>query len=375
MLLALQGEQREADELRRLQLRLERANEHVNQLQSRLASQESSGQASCSDQLAEAQRAQQAQQLEIETLRRQLSSSQAGSSSSSSRGSLSSREGESEVQRAQQQLQIQSQASDLNGCSDKDQQLGDLKEQVAQLQAALAKATAEGLPAQAISAELAQVDGAALSDITKADGSRQAASVQLDLLSPLDWSLDSAPTQWCQLAVQDSAAFCHRLGLLLQDSRQQRAELAAQSAEFAQQRATAAEQRETIAEQAQRLTQQTGRLSQASSELADKAAALESCSQEVSTLQGQLADSKSVTNLQSDQLAVLQAEVNQLRGSLAAAEKVAAGSGIPVEQLQLEMADLKGQLQVRSMCIFQLPLCACHHMKASFSKQQSVSLC
>lgn len=319
----MQGEQQEADELRRLHLRLERANEHVSELQSRLASQASSTQTSCSDQLAEAQ---QAQELEIEALRQQPDSCQASGSS----------EGELEAQHAQQQLEIASLRRQLQesqtGCSsDSQQQLESLRAEVSQLQDALVNATSGGTApgTAAANRELqAAIPG----------GGKQEAGPQLDILCSVDCSFDSPPEQWRQLAVQDSTAFCHQLALLQQEHQQQKAELG-------EQRATAAEQKAIVAAQEAKLAQQGSSLAQAAQELAEKASALQQCSEEVALLQSRLTDSQSVTSLQSDQLAVLQAEVDQLRCSLEAAEKQA-GSTATDEQLQQEVADLKSRLQV-----------------------------
>ena len=321
----MQGEQQETGELRRLHLRLERANEHVNQLQSRLVSQASSAGTSCSDQLAAAHRAQQAQQLEIESLRRQLAGSQASTSSSSSK----EEEEEFETQRAKQQAEIKSLRQQLQdhkdtGAFDRDQQLGHLKAEITQLQRALAKATAEatGLSTQT-GAQTDNQAGVSHSS-TAADGGKQDASTQLSVLSNQDWSPDSEAAQWCQLALQDRPAFCDQLSRLQQELQQQRADLA--------------ERKVSAAEQADRLAQ-------AAADLADKASALQRCFEEVAALQSQLTDCKSVTSLQSDQLAVLQAEVDQLRCSLAAAEKLAGGSTAD-EQLKQEVEDLRSRLQV-----------------------------
>lgn len=322
----MQGEQQETGELRRLHLRLERANEHVNQLQSRLASQTGSD-TSCSDQLAEAQRAQQAQQLEIESLQRQLAGSQASSSDGSSK------EEEREAQHAQQQVEIQALRRQLQeqkqSCSlDRDQQLECLGAEIKQLQGALAAATAE-----ATGAETKQ-QGATYDDMAAVNGGKPDDGKQA-------WELDCAPAQWCQLALQDSAAFCDRLALLQQELKHQRAELSEQQASTAGQKAT-------ITEQKAKLAQQDSRLAQAGTDLAAKASALQRCSEEVAELQSRLTDCKSVTSLQSEQLAVLQAEVDQLRCSLAAAEKLAGGSAAD-EQLRQEVKELTSRLQVRHL--------------------------
>ena len=65
-------------------------------------------------------------------------------------------------------------------------------------------------------------------------------------------------------------------------------------------------------------------------------------------LESKLTDCKSVTSLQSEQLAVLQSEVDQLRCSLAAAEKLAGGSATD-EQLRQEVKELRSRLQVRQL--------------------------
>lgn len=324
----MQGEQQEAGELRRLHLRLERANEHVNQLQSRLASQASSD-TSCSHQLAEAQRAQQAQQLEIESLQRQLAGSQASSSNSGSK------EEELEAQHAQQQLEIkalrrQLQEQNKSGSLDRDQQLEGLKAEIAKLQEALAKAANEATgPSTQTGAEAKQ--HAVTSDGTAAaNGGKQQS-----------WKLDCEPAQWCQLAWQDRTTFCDQLALLQQ-------ELKAQRAEFTEREAGTVEQKATITEQKASLAQQDSRLAQAAADLADKTSALHRCSEEVAMLESKLTDCKSVTSLQSEQLAVLQSEVDQLRCSLAAAEKLAGGSATD-EQLRQEVKELRSRLQVRQL--------------------------
>ena len=327
----MQGEQQETGELRRLHLRLERANEHVNQLQSRLASQAGTAGTSCSDQLAEAQHAQQAQQLEIDSLRRQLAGSQASTSSSNS----SSKEEEHEAQHAKQQVEIESLQQQLqeqqNSCGlDRDQQLERLRAEVTQLQGALAKATAERVgPSGRPDAEADQLATTSEGTATAAGDRKQDA--QLGVLSDSTWSLDSEPAQWCELALQDRPAFCSQLGRLQQELQQQRADLLDRKADLAEQKAT--------------ISQQADRLAQAASEVTDKASALQRCSAEVAALQSQLTDCKLVTGLQSDQLAMLQAEVDQLRGSLAAAEKLAGGSEA-AEQLQREVEELRSRLQV-----------------------------
>ena len=339
----MQGEQQETGELRRLHLRLERANEHVNQLQSRLASQASTAGTNCSDQLAEAQHAQQAQQLEIETLRQQLAGSQASTSSSDS----SSKEEELETKHAKQQVEIESLRQQLqehrNSCGlDRDQQLERLRAEITQLQGALANATAgEAGPSRQPGAEanklaLTSEGTATAAGDTKQNGMKQDA--QLEVLPDSKWSLDSEPAQWCQLALQDRPAFCSRLGHLQQELQKQRADLVDRRADLDKQKAAAAQQKATI-------SQQADRLAQAASDLSEKASALQRCSEEVATMQSQLTDCKSVTSLQSDQLAVLQAEVDQLRASLAAAEKLASG-GEAAEQLQQEVGELRIRLQV-----------------------------
>lgn len=336
----MQGEQQETGELRRLHLRLERANEHVNQLQSRLASQATTAGTSCSDQLAEAQHVEQAQQLELDSLRRQLAGSQASTSSSDS----SSKEEEREAQHAKQQ-EIESLRQQLqeqqNSCGlDRDQQLEHLRAEITQLQAALAKATAEGAgPSRRPGAKADKLatttegTATAASD-RKQDGGKQHA--QLDVLPNSSWSLDSEPAQWCGLALQDTPAFCGQLGRLQQELQQQRADLVDRKADLVEQKAT--------------ISQQADQLAQAARDLTDKASALQRCYEEVAALQSQLTDCKSVTGLQSDQLAVLQAEVDQLRGSLAAAEKLSSGSEA-AEQLQQEMEELRSRLQV-SLALF-----------------------
>lgn len=348
---ALQGEQQETGELRRLHLRLERANEHVNQLQSRLASQVIAASTSCPDQLGEAQHAQQA---EIESLRRQL----AGTSTSSSESS--SKEEELEAQHAKQQVEIESLQQQLqeqrNSCaSDRDQQLKRLRAEITQLQGALATATAEGSgPSRQAGAEannqvsVSEDAAAAAGGGGKQGGGKQ--SAQLDVLSNSEWSLDSEPAQWCQLALQNRPAFCSQLGRLQQELQQQRADLADQKADLEEQKAT--------------VSQQADRLAQAASDLTDKASALQRCCEEVATLQRQLADCKSVTGLQSDQLAVLQAEVDQLRGSLAAAEKLAGGTEA-AEQLEQEVEELRIKLQVSLLCFKSLESCMSITQKAS----------
>ena len=344
----MQGEQQETGELRRLHLRLERANEHVNQLQSRLASQASTAGTNCSDQLAEAQHAQQAQQLEIETLRRQLAGSQASTSSSDN----SSKEEELETKHAKQQVEIESLRQQLqehrNSCGlDRDQQLERLRAEITQLQGALANATAgEAGPSRQPGAEanklaLTSEGTATAAGVTKQNGVKQDGGkqdAQLEVLPDSEWSLDSEPAQWCQLALQDRPAFCSRLGHLQQELQKQRADLVDRRADLDEQKAAAAQQKATI-------SQQADRLAQAASDLSEKASALQRCSEEVATMQSQLTDCKSVTSLQSDQLAVLQAEVDQLRASLAAAEKLASG-GEAAEQLQQEVGELRIRLQV-----------------------------
>ena len=333
----LQGEQQETGELRRLHLRLERANEHVNQLQSRLAIQASSAGASCSDQLAEAQHAQQAQLLEIESLQQQLAASQAITSTDSSR-----QDEELVTQRAKQLAEIESLQQQpqehRKSCGlDRDQQLEHLRAETAQLQGALAEATAKkagpSIQPGAEASKLATTsEGTAIAagdrkqDGRKQEGAKQ--DVQLEVLSISEWSLDSEPAQWCQLALQDRPAFCSLLGRLQQELQQQRADLAEQKAAAAQHKAT--------------ISQQADRLAQAASDLTDKASALQRCSEEVAALQSKLTDCKSVTGLQSDQLAVLQSEVDQLRASLAAAEKQASG-GAAAEQ---EVEELRIRLHV-----------------------------
>lgn len=321
----MQGEQQEAGELRRLHLRLERANEHVNQLQSRLADQASSIGSSCSSE--------QAQQLEIESLRRQLAGSQASTTDSDSKEEL-------EAQHAKQQVEIQMLRQQLqergNGCGlERDQQLEHLKAEITQLQEALAKANAEAaMPAGAEANKQATTShGTGVVDGERCEGREQ--NAQLDVVSCSEWSLDSEEAeQWCQLALQDRPTFCSQLGHLQQELQQRRADLAAQQATAGQQQAT--------------ISQQADRLARAAADLTDKASALQRCSGEVAELQ--LTECSSVTGLQSDQLAALQAEVDQLRASLAAAEKLA-GRGEAAEQLQQEVEELKSRLQVSLLVV------------------------
>lgn len=326
----MQGEQQEAGELRRLHLRLERANEHVNQLQSRLADQASSTGTSCSDE--------QAQQLEIESLRRQLAGSQASTTDSDSKEEL-------EAQHAKQQVEIQTLRQQLqergDGCTlERDQQLEHLRAEVAQLQEALAKANAEAAVPSRQTAAQANKQATTSQGTGAVDGQRHEGrdqNAQLGVVSCSEWSLDSEDAeQWCHMALQDRPTFCNQLGRLQQELEQQRADLAAQKANAAQQKAT--------------ISQQADRLAQAATDLTDKASALQRCSEEVAQLQLQLTECKSVTALQSDQLAVLQAEVDQLRASLAAAEKLA-GSREAGEQLQQEVEELKSRLQVSPLVV------------------------
>ena len=308
----MQGEQQEADELRRLQLRLERANEHVKQLQSRLAGQQdSSSPSKCAHQLAEAQRAQQAAQLEIKALRQQLETCQAGSSGGG-----------------------------------KDDELEVLKAEVTSLPTALAQTSELSDCATQVPRDNQQVVG------SSTDQEQQKSTIVVDSLSSQSCSLDSAPADWQRLAVQEDQVFCNQLGRLQQEHKQLQA--------------TVSDQCALISQQSDKLDQQSGRLTQAASDLTEKAAALQHCSDQVALLQSKLTDSKSVTSLQADQLAVLQAEVDQLCSSLATAERslataessAAGSSGEQVQELQQEIADLKSELQVIKRCSARSSLCA-----------------
>lgn len=336
----MQGEQQEADELRRLHLRLERANEHVNQLQSRLASQQGcSSPSKCADQLAEAQRAQHAQQLEIGSLRQQLDAWQADASSGNSDAEVA------EAQRAQQaaQLEIKALRQQLETCQagnsgGKDDELEALKAEVASLRSTLAQTSDLSDCATQASRKDQQVVGSGI------DPEQHPSTTMMDSLSSQSCSLDSAPADWQRLAVQDAQVFCHQLGRLQQEHKQLQA--------------TVRDQCTLISQQSDKLEQQSGRLIQAASDLTEKAAALQHCSDQVALLQSKLIDSKSVTSLQADQLAVLQAEVDQLRCSLVTAEKSLATaessaggiSGQQVQELQREVGDLKSELQVIEHC-------------------------
>ena len=271
----------------------------------------------------------------MESLRQQLDSCQASSSNDGSR------EGELEAQHAQQQqpenqsLRQQLQESQT-GCSPgSQQQLNTLRAEILQLQDALAKATSSEPAPGATAADREQ-------QAATADGGKQEAKSQLDTLSIIDCSFDSPPEQWHQLALQGRTTFCHQLGLLQLEHQQQKADLE-------EQKAIAAEQKATVGAQGAKLAQQGSSLSQAAWDLAEKASALQRCSEEVALLQSKLTESQSVTNLQSDQLAVLQAEIDQLRCSLEAAGKQADSTSSSDEQLQQEVADLKSRLQV--ICI------------------------
>ena len=337
--------------MRRLHLRLERANEHVNQLHSRLASQQGScSPTKCADQPAAAQAAQHAQQLEIESLRRQLESSQAGTSSSGRDEELA------EAKRAQQaqgcelealrrRLEACQASSSSSNSSSGHPEVEILRGEVAALQSALAQARES--PQWARQPPTDRQADYQLATSASDHGQSQATNV-VDSLSTQDWSLDTAPADWQRLAMHNQQAFCRQLSRLQQ--------------EFQQQRATVSDQSVRLAEQSDQLTLQGSRLMQAASDLADKAAAMQHCSDQVVLLQSQLTDSRSVTSLQSEQLAVLQAEVNQLRGSLATAEQAlatadsstAGSSSEQAQALQQEVASLKSKLQVLmpSLCAF-----------------------
>ncbi|DBB12109.1 TPA: hypothetical protein ACH3X3_006220 [Trebouxia sp. C0006] len=335
----LQGQQQEADELRRLHLRLERANEHVNQLQSRLASQQGcSSPSKCADQLAEAKRAQHAQQLEISSLRQQLDAWQADASSSNSDAEVA------EAQRAQQaaQLDIKALRQQLETCQagnsgGKDDELEALKAEVASLRTALAQTSELSRCATQASRDNQQVVGSS----TEQEQQHQS-TTSVDSLSSQSCSLDSAPADWQRLAVQEEQVFCHQLGRLQQEHKQLQA--------------TVSDQCALISQHSDKLEQQSNILTQAASDLTEKAAALQHCSDQAALLQSKLTDSKSVTSLQADQLAVLQAEVDQLCSSLATAERslataessAAGSSGEQVQKLQQEVTDLKSELQQHS---------------------------
>ena len=335
-----QGKQQEADELRRLHLRLERANEHVNQLLSRLASQDvSSQQSRCTDQPAESQHA---QQLEIESLKQQLETSQA----SSTNGTGSTNEDLVEAQRAQQaqQAEIESLRQQLERCQardntstgssdiSRDEQLQALRGEVSSLQTSLTQARESAQAVRHESTGSQVEEQASGTDLQQ----HQAAGALVDSWLGQGWRFEAAPAHWQQLAVHNQEAFCQQLGRFQQ--------------EHEHLQATTATLRATIRDQSDRLAQQTSRLSQAASDLVDKTGALQHCSDEVGLMQSKLTDSKSVTSLQSDQLAVLQAEVNQLRSSLAAAES-SVGTSSGDQERQQEVDDLKSRLQVRSFAV------------------------
>ncbi len=338
--------------MRRLHLRLERANEHVNQLQSRLTSQQGcSSPSKCADQLAEAQRAQHAQQLEISSLRQPLDAWQADASSSNSDAEVA------EAQRAQQaaQLEIKALRQQLDTCQagssgGKDDELEALKAEVTSLRAALAQTSELSHCATQASRDDQQVVG------SSTDQEQYQSTTLVDGLSSQSCSLDSAPADWQRLAVQEEQVFCHQLGRLQQEHKQLQATVSGQCT--------------LISQQSDKLEQQSGRLTQAASDLTEKAAALQHCSDQVALLQSKLTDSKSVTSLQADQLAVLQAEVDQLRSSLATAERslataessAAGSSGEQVQELQHEVADLNSELQVIERCSACRSLCAASHL-------------
>ena len=345
----MQGQQQEADELRRLHLRLERANEHVNQLQSRLAS--CSSPSECADQLAEAKRAQHAQQLEISSLRQQLDAWQADASSSNSDAKVV------EAQRAQQaaQLEIKALRQQLETCQagnsgGKDDELEALIAEVASLRTALAQTSELSDCATQASRDNQQVVG------SSTDQEQHQSTTPVDSLSSQSCSLDAAPADWQRLAMQEEQVFCHQLGRLQKEHKQLQA--------------TVGDQCALISQQSDKLEQQNGRLTQAASDLTEKAAALQHCSDQVALLQSKLTDSKSVTSLQADQLAVLQAEVDQLQSSLATAERslataesLAAGSSDEqVQELQREVADLKSELQVSSAILLAVGCVQRHHL-------------
>ncbi|DBA94296.1 hypothetical protein WJX77_005306 [Trebouxia sp. C0004] len=326
----LQGEQQEADELRRLHLRLERANEHVNQLQSQLTSQQGcSSPSKCADQLAEAQRA---QQLEIGSLRQQLDAAQADASSSNSDAEVA----EAQTEQQAVQLEIKALRQQLETCqtsssSGKDDELKGLKAEVTSLRTALAQTSKLSYCATHASREDQQVVG------SSSDREQHTSTMVADSLSSPSCNLDSAPARWLCLAVQEEQVFCHQLGRLQQEHKQLQA--------------TVSDQCALISRQSDKLEQQSGRLTQAASDLAEKAAALQHCSDQVALLQSKLTDSKSVMSLQADQLAVLQAEVNQPRSSLATAERSPATAGSSdeqVQELQQQVADLKSELRQQS---------------------------
>ena len=344
----MQGQQQEADELRRLHLRLERANEHVNQLQSWLASQQGcSFPSKCADQLAEAKRAQHAQQLEISSLRQQLNAWQADASSSNSDVEVA------EAQRAQQaaQLEIKALRQQLETCQagsigGKDDELEALKAEVASLRTALAQTSERSHCATQASRDNQQVVG------SSSDHEQHQSTTPVDSLSSQSCSLESAPADWRRLAVQEERVFCHQLGRLQQEHKQLQA--------------TVSDQCALISQHSDKLEQQSNILTQAASDLTEKAAALQHCSDQAALLQSKLTDSKSVTSLQADQLAVLQAEVDQLCSSLATAERslataessAAGSSGEQVQKLQQEVTDLKSELQVIKRCSACSSLCA-----------------
>ena len=305
---------------------------------SRLASQDvSSQQSRCTDQPVESQHA---QQLEIESLKQQLETSQA------SGGTGSTNEDLAEAQRAQQaqQAEIESLRQQLERCQardntstgssdiSRDEQLEALRGEVSSLQTSLTQARESAQAVRQESTGSQVEEQASGTDLQQ----QQAAGALVDSLLGQGWRFEAAPAHWQQLAVHNQEAFCQQLGRFQQ--------------EHEHFQATTATQRATISDQSDRLAQQTSRLSQAASDLVDKTGALQHCSDEVGLMQSKLTDSKSVTSLQSDQLAVLQAEVNQLRSSLAAAES-SVGISSGDQELQQEVDDLKSRLQVRSFAV------------------------
>lgn len=323
-----QGEREEAQELQRLHLRLERANEHVSQLQTRLANI-ASPESKAAHQLAQAQQAQHAQPLEVESLQQQLADSQASNRSNADAAQLLS-----QAQQAQhaQQIQIAFLQEQLAAC-----QLADRSNDgsISNATTSTTSATQEA-EIEALQSEVAQLHGIIAQQRTRqlsaADATEDGAAVLSEAstsgrCSESSLSHDSLATEWQQLAVQDGAAFCDCMRNFQLEYQQLQEAASAH-----------------IADQSQQCQQQS-RLAETESSLAERQEALASATEQLTGLQTDLADKVSVVRLQEEQLSVLQSEVNQLTASSNAASACTAGKDATIQTLQQQVADLQSQLQ------------------------------
>lgn len=369
--LLAQGEREESQELQRLHLRLERANEHVSQLQARLA-----GMATSPSKPLHQPPPTQAQQAELEPLREQLTESQHSQQAQQAQiralqAQLAhSKEAEQALQAQQDDVKsLQQQLVEAQHAQHAQQaQNGSLQQQ---LDACQAEPTASSLSSsstetssghkvevQALQAEVARLQGvvAQQQDMQLRKAAQYGVGADTVSVNLSEASTSGRPseaglshtalaTEWQQLAVREGATFCDQMRAFQLEHQQQQQSLTAQAHQLA-------EQQSTLTAQASQLAEQQKRFAEAEDALLERDAVLQSVSGKVTDLAAELADKTSVIRLQEEQLSVLQNKVDHLKAALSSANAAAeASSAISADKdaalqaLQQEVASLNVKLQ------------------------------